>query len=58
MFDRTSARKKVRNWYNLSSGNIQVVEEFPEYTIVSKLNEYIDVDNPLDELNIDNIKTY
>lgn len=46
------------NWYNLSSGNIQIVEEFPEDTIVLKLNEYIDVDNPLDELNIDNIKTY
>ena len=46
------------NWYGLTSGIIKVVEEFPENTFVIKQNEYIDIDNPLDELNIDNIKTY
>ena len=46
------------NWYGLSSGTVKVVEEFPENIIELKINEYIDVNNPLDELDIKNIKEF
>lgn len=46
------------HWYGLSSGYVNIVMDFPENTIQLKLNEYIDCNNPLEELNIDNIKQY
>ena len=46
------------NWYYIYHAPINIVEEFSEDTIILKLNEYIDVDNPLDKLDINNIKTF
>ena len=37
------------DWYYIYHAPINIIEEFPEDTIILKLNEYVDTSSPLDE---------